>query len=450
MSEESELKPDPGAPVSPKAIPDGTGAPRPKRHLFRRILTWVLVVLFAVMTPLALTSAWAVKTLTNTQRYVDTMQPLVKDPVIQEAVAKRATNVLFEKINVQQRISTSVPAVGKFIAAPLTAELKTFANKEILKLVSSTWFANLWEKENRYTQQQALAVLTGKPSPQVSTAKNLIVNLTPSLIKAIDELDQRGVTVFNPLKSHLEGTRTLTLKLVNDKQVKQVQTFFKIAVDARTAILILTPLLGIAAIAVAVRRRRAAFRVLLAGAIGCLVLAFGLTLAKQAFITSVPAESQLAAQHIFDTLIRYLRDTLHWAIVLFVIGAIIMWIVGDTSWAIATRRAVVGGSKQIGGAVDEARKSETAARVVAWIVAAGRYVGRTPVPFRWIGAIVAAIFVLISRTAAGLWWTIILLALYQGGIVLLERWVKQPGSAELVQGESHEPLPSGAPGPSDS
>jgi hypothetical protein len=436
MSANDELKPDPAAPAPTASVPESATVAPAKRHIPRRIATWVLVVLFAILTPLTLTAGWALKTVTNTDRYVATMQPIADDPVVQHYVATKATTTLFEQVHVQQRIEKAIP-FGGFIAAPLTAQLEQFTNEQLFKLVSSKWFSNLWARENRFTQQQALAVLTGKPMPPATAARQVVVDLTPTLTKAIDDLDKKGITVFNPIRDHLQSTRSLTLRLFNDKQVKQVQGFFRLAIDARTALLVLTPLVGILAIVVAVRRRRAAFRIAVAGVIGCLVLSVGLVLARKLFVDSVHTDGQLVAGTIFDIFLRYLNGTLHWAIALFAIAAVILWVVGDTDWAIATRRAFVGGSKQLGSAVDQARKSETAGKAVAWTIEAGRYVGNHAVPFRWGGIIVGAIFVLISHTTGGVFWTLLILIAYEVGVFFLERWATR--SMDSTEPPASEP-----------
>ena len=438
MSDQIELKPDPGAPQVPSPSSEAATQGNPARHIPRRILTWFLVVLFALLTPIALTSAWAVKTLTNTERYVNTMQPHAKDPVIQAYVATKATNTLFDELNVQKKIANTLPSGGKFIAAPLTAQLKTFTDKQMLKLVSSTWFSNLWARENRFTQSEALAILTGKPAPTVTKARQLAIDLTPTVIKAIDTLDSKGVTIFNPLKKRLETNQSLTLQLASNQQLKQAQTFFSIAINARVALLIITPLIGLAAIAVSVRRRRTAFRVAIAGAIGCLILSIGLTIAKQFFINAAPTGAHLVANRIITILLRYLNSSVHVALAIFVIAAAVLWVIGDTEWAIALRSAIAGGSKQVGSAIDQARKSETVAKVIAWFQRSGRYVGSKPVPFRWIGIVVAAILVLRDRTIAGVLWTLFLLAIYQLAIFLLERWANRSGKPSLESGPSDD------------
>jgi len=433
------LRKDPGAPASPSDSMASSGQPRPSRHLARRFLTWVLVVLFALLTPLTLTAAWAVKTLTNTDAYVSTMQPIVTDPVVQGYIAHRATNTLFDQINVEKKVKDALPKSAGFAAAPITAQLKQFTNKQILKIVSSTWFANLWERENRFTQSQALAILQGNPSPKSTKARELVVDLTPTLVQAIDSLNKKGVTFFNPLKTHLQNTHSLTLQLFSSKQVKQVQGFFRIAIAGRLVLMIVTPLVGLAAIALSLRRRRTAFRVMIAGIVGTLFLAVGLTVGEQIFVTSVPLDAQLFATHLVNIMIRNLRSTFYTAITFFALGAVVLWLFGDTQWAKAGRTALRSGAKQAGETVDQARKSEAARKLVAGVVRSGRSVGTSPVFYRWIGAIVAAIFIITTHTIAGVWWIIALEVLYQLGIIALERWVQSTDPQEMTQIEGPAP-----------
>ena len=421
MKDPDELKVDPGAPPAP-----GGPAlePRPSRHRIRRITTWFLIVLFAILTPITVTAGWAVRTLTDTNRYVATMQPLITDPVVQNYVATKATNTLFEQVNVQRKITDALPSSSSFLAAPITAQLKQFTNKEMLRLVSSKWFAQLWERENRFTHSAAIAVLTGKPSPQVSNTRQLIIDITPTLVQAIDNLDKQGITIFNPLKDHLQNNKSLSLQLFNSKQVKTVQSFFHLAILLRVILLVGTPLVGLAAIAFSVRRRRTAFRVMVAGAIGAITLSVGLTAAKAFFVAQAPTLGQLFAAQIFAIMTRYLTASLHWVIVAFVVGAVFFWIIGDTAWAMTLRKSLVGGSKQLSQTADQIRRSEKTAQVLAEGKKAARYIGRTVVPFRWGGAILAAILVVRANTTGSVLWILVDLALYQVALSLLERWAK--------------------------
>jgi hypothetical protein len=435
MTTSTGLQPDPSAPIAVQG-----GAESVKRHLPRRIITWVLIVLFSILTPLTIASAWAVKTVTNTQRYVDTLQPLAKDPVVTNYVADRATTALFEQLNVQGRIADALPIGGGLIAAPLTAQLRTFTDTQIRKLLSSQWFQELWLKENTYTHAAAVAVLTGKTVPAESTARKVVLNLTPALVKAIDELDSKGVTVFNPIKARLETDQKLTLSLFDNQQVKKAQTFFNLAIDLRIWLLVLTPLIGIAAVAMAVERRRAALRAVLGAILGCLALIVGLTVARSEFISAAPADGQLFAQHLWDTLTRFLHSSIRTVLIILVLAAIGLWIAGPSTWAVALRRTVRGSGRKASELAEQARGSETTSKAIesatAALEKANAFVRRNLIAMRWVGVAIAAIFILVERTPGSLLWTLVLLGIYQ--IVISVPWVRH--RPELGPGPDSEAL----------
>ena len=412
------LVPDPAAPSSPAPA-------APPRHRVRRVVTWVLVVLFALLTPITLLSAWAVRTVTDTDRYVATLQPLAEDPVVTNYVADQATTKLFDQLDVQQRIAKVLPFGGAVIAAPITAQLQGYTDAQMRKVVSSKWFARLWERENRYTHSTAVDILTGKPSPPTSKFRSLVVDLSPAIIQGIDKLDAKGVTVFNPLRDHLQTNRTLTLKIFSSKQLKQAQGIFRLAIDLRWILLIGTPLIGIAAILIAVERRRAALRVALAGVLGCLLLAAGLTFARSEFISLAPASGDLFAQHVFDTLLRFLHSALRWTLLVFVLLSAGLWVAGDSKWAVGLRRALRGAGGKLAEGAEAARQSEAAARASEQLVRAGRWVSASQAPVRWTGVAVAGVVILFSSSTGTVVWSLLLLAAFQTLVSLVIWWSRR-------------------------
>ena len=415
----------------------------PKRHLARRIITWVLIVLFAILTPLTIASAWAVKTVTNTDRYVSTLQPLSSDPVVIDYVATKATTTLFDQLNVENRISSVVPFGGNLVARPLTQQLEAYTQTQIKKLLSTQWFQDLWKKENTFTHSQAVNLLTGKDTGVTSTARKLVLNLTPALTKAIDELDAKGITIFDPIKRKLNTDKALTFDLYTNQQVASAQKYFSLAVQLRIFLLIFTPLIGIAAVVVAIERRRAALRALLGGILGCLVLIVLLTWVRSRFVSAVPEDATQVAQQVWDTLTRYLHRLLYGVLGVFVLGSIGLWIAGPSTWAVATRRTVRGSSKKIATTADDAYHSETTSKAIEKatdaLESANAFVKRNLVPMRWVGVFVAALFLLTARTVSALFWTIVLLAIYQ--VVISVPWVR--AHPALKRGASKE-LSSGA------
>ena len=442
MNDAVGLRPDPNAPAM---LSEDSPRPPAKQRL-RRIVTWVLVVLFAVLTPLTLVSAWAVKTVTNTNRYVATLQPLAQDPVVTNYIADKATTELFTQLDVQQRVAKLLPSFGSALAAPLTQQLEHYTQIEMRKVTASKWFADFWRSENTYTHSAAVAILTGKDAPPVNHARALAITLSPAIIQAIDKLDAKGVTVFDPIKNELKTNQKLTFNLYSNKQIKSIQKIFNLAIELRVALLVGTPLIGLAAILIAVERRRAAMRVFLGAILGILVLLGALTYLRSEFINALPADAQLFAQHVWDTMLRFLKQTINYALLISVLAVIVLWLWGDSTWALAIRRVVTGGSKQLSKKAGEVYHSETTAKAVNKatdiLEQADGFVKKNLKAMRWVGVVVAALFLFTSSTTGGLFWTVVLLALYE--ILITVPWVRrkrltEEANPELVEAQTSNP-----------
>ncbi|MEI8050977.1 MAG: hypothetical protein WCI12_06040 [Actinomycetes bacterium] len=422
MTHDDELKPDPGAPGAQVGH-------KHSGHRGRRVLTWVLIVAFTILTPLTLVAGWAVKTVANTDRYVATLHPLVHDPIVTNYIADQATNKLFTQFDVQQKISDALPKQVGFIAAPVTAQLHGFTDTQMRKVTSSAVFARLWDKENRFTHSTAVSVLTGQNPPTVSKARQVVVDLTPAIASGIDALDAKGVTLFNPIKGALDTNRKLSLKIFSAKQVQQASFFFDLAINLRLLLLIGTPILGLAAIAIGVNRRRTALRLILGGILGCLGLAALLTVGKSLFVHSVPVSAQVFAQHVFDALIRYLHGSLLWTLGIMVVIALGLWLAGGSAWAVALRRAVKGSRSALASTAESVRQSESAAKAFTHLRAGAAFVARNGAPLRWVGVAGAAVFILRSHSVSGVVWTLVVLAAYQVILLATARWSAQSASS---------------------
>ena len=269
------------------------------------------------------------------------------------------------------------------------------------------------------------------------------MQLTPVVTEGIDKLDANGVTVFNPVKSALNNNRVLSLQLFSEKQLKSAQTYFKFAIDFRWALLIGTPLIGILAIVIGVERRRAALRIMIAGILACLVLAAGLTIGRQFFITNAGPVPLLVATHLFDAMIRFLHRTLYITLGVFVVLALILWLVGDSTWAVAIRRGVRKGSSQLGETADQVRQSEAVAKAGAQLERAAAFVAAKQPPFRWAGVVLAAILLLTATTSSAIVWTVVLLGVYELALVGVVRWsaIKAKSAASLPEGSEADAQP---------
>src|ERR1700691_4779828 len=111
---------------------DSGGPPTPpaqekrRQHLPRRISAWVLVVLASILIPVSVISVWAIRTVTNTDQYVNTMAPLARNPVIIDHLAARATDALFSTHIVQKKVTDALPAKAKPLVTPIVNEVHSY------------------------------------------------------------------------------------------------------------------------------------------------------------------------------------------------------------------------------------------------------------------------------------------------------------------------------------
>ncbi len=82
------------------------GQERPRRagH-WRAPLAITLIILGCVLAPIAVVGYWAANEVTNTDRYVQNMAPLISEPAIQNALTDKITTVITGQLDVGARTS---------------------------------------------------------------------------------------------------------------------------------------------------------------------------------------------------------------------------------------------------------------------------------------------------------------------------------------------------------
>src|SRR5213596_1269364 len=89
----------------------------PKRlRRWRRALVATLVIVSAVLVPLAGLSVWARNLILDTDHFVDTVEPLARNKAITDLVAKRATDRLFQQVDVAAEAKDALPERAQFLA----------------------------------------------------------------------------------------------------------------------------------------------------------------------------------------------------------------------------------------------------------------------------------------------------------------------------------------------
>src|ERR1700722_11164361 len=190
MQPDDATEPDSGSPVGPEdSLPPATitkiKKDRTRRgHMARRISAWALVVLASILIPVSVISVWAIRTVTNTDQYVETMAPLARNPVIIQGLATRATDALFSTNVVKDKVTESLPKKAKPLVAPVVSEVKTYVHSLALKVFESPKFGQLWDSLNRHSHDAVINILTGKQTPlqeKMGKGGEIVLNVSPTL-----------------------------------------------------------------------------------------------------------------------------------------------------------------------------------------------------------------------------------------------------------------------------
>lgn len=121
--------------------------------------TWLIVLCVSMAGAMLVVGNilfWTGRTLTETDRYTEVVAPLIEEPVIQQAIAQKATDSLFEQVDVEAVLQTNLPSRIQFLAPTLSDQIQNFTNQQALKLVSSDEFKTVWVNFNTQMHQRVI------------------------------------------------------------------------------------------------------------------------------------------------------------------------------------------------------------------------------------------------------------------------------------------------------
>jgi hypothetical protein len=241
------------------------------------ILGGLLATLACLLLPLAVLSTWTATVVGDTDAYVDTVAPLAKDPVVQEAAAARTV----ELVNEQVPLGPAGPAV----------------HQAALLAVEGPQFPPVWRAANRDAHKELLRILqSDRP------AKGDVTIQLGGLVTAIAE--SLGAGQLASTVSALNPTFTVasSQQLEHARQVYTVLEALGAWLPLAWVVLVLLALLA------ARNRRRIGAWLGIGSAVTLGLLLALLTLFEDQLVQSVPARDRDLAQAVWDVVTHDLRN----------------------------------------------------------------------------------------------------------------------------------------------
>ncbi len=370
----------------------------------RGLTAWVLVVIAAILFPIALTAYWGQRTLTDTERYVATVAPLAQDPTIQLAIGDTITTALVKQLDTQSRVSDLLSNTPRLqpLAGPIAIGVNDFVGKQVAALLASDQFDSVWVAINRQAQQALIKALDGNPDGAVTIQGDQVVLDTGDLINLVKQrLVDRGLSFAANVPVPSAADRQVVL--LTSPQLAQARTVYALAQPVAQWLIYAVLLLFVVAVLVSRRRARMVIAVGVAIIIGAVVVRLGLAFGQSQVELTLSGTSFAVAQEAFFTILTtFLISAVRTAFALGLVLALLGWYFSGSASARSVRGA-------LGGAVGQAgsRASGTAlAPIGAWFA-------RTRTFWRILVPGVAAVVLLVASPLTGslILWTAVLAVL---------------------------------------
>ncbi len=400
---------------------------------------WVVLIVAALLLPLALTAFWAQRTITDTERYVATVAPLAQDPTIKEAVGTKVSTVLIDQLDAQQRIQELLVDYPKLsaLSGPIASGVNSLVQRTVTEVLDSDQFATVWITINRQAQQAIVNALEGKTDGAVTVTNGQVVLDTGELITLVKQaLVDRGLSFAANIPVPPAADRQIVL--LQSQELQRAQFFYQLGQPVAQWLIYVVLLMFVGAILLSRNRPKMTIAVGVAIILGMLVIRLGMVWGQSEVSLSLQnTPFALAEKAFFVILTSFLLDAVRAGFVLGLILVIIGWFLSKGAAATAVRGALSGG---LGGAGGRAAHGPLAP--------IGRFFAKSAGVWRVIIIGIAAAVVLTSDQVTGslLIWTTVVAVL---ALVVLEFFVAtgraaEAADAEGVEAGSAEPAEVGA------
>ncbi len=410
-----------------KELEDSKG-PGKKRHFWRSFFSWVCIILACLFAIAGTLSLWVETTTLNTNSFVKTIAPLIKQDAVAKAVSEESVKMLFETYNVPGEIKTGLEKLSKaieqaaprdlaipdmnlsFIAEPISGALEGVAKTAAQKILQSKAFYSIWEKTLRTAHETMVNIVKGKKDAVVtSKGDTVILNLSELLNEVKKELVNAGLGFLDKVQIPEDFGQ---IELFTSAQIGSIKSLVSLLELLAWVLPFLALILFVAGVWLAVDHRKALLRSGIGLGIAMLLVLIVLKVAHGAFFNQIK-ETQIldAANVIWGSVLSGLKQGVWGLLVLGIVVALGAAVSGPSRWATWLREHV---KAFFSGWRDrrEGKKGKTAFST---------FMDKYAWWFR-IGGLVIAVVVLVflpSISALAVIITVIVLAVYVGIIELV-------------------------------
>jgi hypothetical protein len=361
----------------------------PSRHLTRRIVVGVLVVLSCLSFLTGGAGIWASRNFLDTDVWVDRVGPLADDPDVQAALSREITTEVMQLVDPQALFEDVLPERGQLLAVPLSGAVEGFVGDQVSTFVASDAFARLWVGINEQAHAAAVRVLKGDSDVVQAGDDEITLNLVPVINQVLSRITSVSPELFGRTVDipdvQIDEVPTAAIDAVNNAfgtdlpedfgqitiydqgALKEVQD--AIALFDRIVVLsvVVFVLATIGAIALSVDRRRTVLQLAITDVLLLILMRRAGMIAQDQVLGLVRVEdNEPAVRAATDALLQGLFDGTRLLLWLFGIIIVIAWLTGSSPRVVKVRGGIASAAT---GVVSAARDRGSDPATVAWLVA---------------------------------------------------------------------------------
>lgn len=172
---------------------------------------------------------WTARTVIETDKYHDTAQAIIEKPAVQKAIADRATDAIFERVNTEQLLEENLPPRVQFAAPTIAQQIETFTNKKARQITASEKFKETWVSVNVKAHDRFISAIRDSKGDGTVNISDVYAKLTqrlegsklsflqdvklPSNIGSIQVLDAPWLPSARYIVINLDMLRIVTVSL---------------------------------------------------------------------------------------------------------------------------------------------------------------------------------------------------------------------------------------------
>jgi hypothetical protein len=341
------------------------GPPGRARHRigWRGPVASLLIIVGCVLAPLSVVAVWSSNQISDTNRYVANVTPLIHEPSIQNALTDKISNEINTRLQLQKLANEAaalltqkgLSRVGGLLhtfSGSLASGVQGFIHSQIAKIIASPQVANLWVQVNRTVHAELVKALSGQGASAITISNGQVVmDLAPFIDVVKKDLAAKGLTIVNQIPPI-----NPTVPLFSATYLVKAQSAYRLVNTVGFWLPIIALVLLGLGVYVARGHRRALIWAGLGVAVSMLVLAAGLAVFRSVYLSSVPNDKLPAdaAAALFDTLVRFIKNGLRLVLIVGLIVAIGAFFTGPSVTAVRTRRGLASGLGWVRGRGEQA------------------------------------------------------------------------------------------------